>query len=143
MSVTLLAGNLQNHQEMEVKVSGPDGANRLFVIDGRAIANLAAGPGNQNQHETFKFLVGPQLAQGQFYRATAVAALADISMNGQAPPAGTQFNCRWSVDTADADWDDESGKIQVEVEVSLVDTLPNSWLTIGGFDYHISVLAKT
>ena len=105
--------NIVNLQQIEAAVSGPDGANRLFIITGIIPTNLST---STTIKETFTFLIGPTLTRRQFVRAIATASLNRILLfySGGGP---TQINSNWSVESVDADWDDESGQVEVRVEV--------------------------
>ena len=69
---------VQNLQQMDVLVAGPDDANHLFVIDGQFDASLAIGSQGTNlatAKETFSVLIGPRLTNRQFVRAIATASI--------------------------------------------------------------------
>jgi hypothetical protein len=66
--------NIENLQQIEAVASGPDNANRLFVITGVAPATLSAF-NNQTTKETFTFLIGPVLTRRQFVKAIATASV--------------------------------------------------------------------
>jgi hypothetical protein len=63
--------------------------------------------------ETFTFLIGPTLAAGQFQRATASASFAGymVYVDSAGGYHGMDFV------SIEADWDDESGKTEMRVEV--------------------------
>jgi len=122
---------LENPQELEAVVSGPDGANRLFVCTGVAPINQYSAGGAQTQVWTWR--VGPQLARLQFRRAVAQGALVRVTGSGQ-----------WSLAGLDTDWDDESGRVEVRAEVFLQAsggaTNPAS-VGVQGISYHVTILA--
>ncbi len=65
--------NIENPQQIEAVVNGPDGANRLFIVTGIAPANVSIFNGTRT--DTFTFLIGPTLTRRQFVRAIATASL--------------------------------------------------------------------
>jgi len=65
---------IQNLQQLDLMVAGPDDANHLFVIDGQFDASLTVGSQGTNSgvaKETFSVLVVPKLTNRQFVRAIA------------------------------------------------------------------------
>ncbi|HUX07335.1 MAG TPA: hypothetical protein VMX35_08485 [Acidobacteriota bacterium] len=131
--MTIKLDGLENHQELEVAVSGPEGADRLFIYTGIAVLNFKGESVHHWKRDTITFLVGRNFGAGQFRRATASAALASIYNDNVSNDAG------WAVDSVDADWDDESKKVQVKADLAVRDT--------DGYIYRISyevfVLART
>ena len=114
MAVSL--DNIDNPQEMEVVVSGPGKANRLFIFTGTAVFTFK-GTSNDWSRNTISFLIPDhKFSPGQFLRGIATASLASISNNSVAQNAG------WAVDSVDADWDDESGLIEVRAKLAARDT---------------------
>ena len=113
--------NISNKQSFEVIIQDADGANRMIVCTGKlnchhsAFDNTASGNG-VTQKETFKALIDPQLEAGQFKRALVVASFDDIEYFDNDPTQ--RDGTRWVIEEAQADFDDESG--QVELRVSLM-----------------------
>ncbi|MCI0455230.1 MAG: hypothetical protein L0Y68_09590 [Candidatus Dadabacteria bacterium] len=130
--------NIENLQQIEAVVSGPDNANRLFIVTGVAPANLSALH-NQTQKETFTFLIGPILTRRQFVKAIATASLNRVFLF--APSAPTSISNSWLVSFVDADWDDESGQVEVRFEVS-VSSGPNTTSTVTGVSFQATILAE-
>ena len=102
---------LQGHTQMRVAVNGPKRANTLYVITGRAPVQIDSS-GEAATRQTVSFLVGPRLKNRRFHRATATACIADLRHDGEG-------RGRWSIEAVDADWDDESGRTEVRVEVAV------------------------
>jgi hypothetical protein len=131
---------VQNLQQMDVLVAGPDDANHLFVIDGQFDTSLAIGSQGTNfavAKETFSVLIGPKLANRQFVRAIATASIvktqiANIKTGGLAA---------WNILDADADWDDESGQVELRIEAQVDCMGANQNVTITGFAFHVTILA--
>jgi len=72
MAVRIPTNQIQNLQQIEAVVAGPDGANRLFTVTGQLNAGLSVfsqGAGQVQQKETFTVLIGPVLTRQQFFRA--------------------------------------------------------------------------
>ena len=130
--------NIVNLQQIEAAVSGPDGANRLFIITGIIPTNLST---NTTIKETFTFLIGPTLTRRQFVRAIATASLNRIFLFYSGGGGSTQINSNWSVESVDADWDDESGQVEVRVEV-LVITGGTGSTGVTSIGFHATILAE-
>lgn len=127
--------NAENQQQIEVVVSGPDGANRLFILTGIAPVFLQAS-NNVTQRDTFTFLVGPTLTRRQFIRATATASIVRFSFFSPAT-TGSTF---WNINSVETDWDDESGQVEVRVEFSV--QAHNNAVALTGLGYQATVLAE-
>src|ERR1700747_2750624 len=110
MPVTTTTGE----QVLEAVVAGPDEANRLFTITGAASVGIFV-IANQQQTQTWTFLVGPTLTRQQFYRAIGAASVSSQNVNIQTAPGSFQVN----ISSVEADCDDESGRVEVRVEVFL------------------------
>ena len=115
---------ISNKQSFEVIIQDADGANRMIICTGKLDAvlfandNTASGNG-VTQKETFKALIDPPLEAGQFKRALVVASFDDIEYRDSDPTQ--RDSVRWVIEEAQADFDDESG--QVELRVSLMLTV--------------------
>jgi len=126
---------IQNLQQMDVLVAGPDDANHLFIIDGQFDASLAIGSQGTNfatAKETFSALIGPKLANRQFVRAIGTASIANIAPGGSAT---------WNIVDVDADWDDESGQVELRIEAQVNCSGSNQSASINAFAFHVTVLA--
>jgi hypothetical protein len=106
--------NTTGEQVLEAVVAGPDEANRLFTITGAANVGISVSA-NQQKTETWTFLVGPAFTRGQLYRAIATAAPSFQILSIQTVPG----NLNVFITSVEADWDDESGRVEVRVEISL------------------------
>jgi hypothetical protein len=106
------ATNVQTEQVIEAVVSGPGGANRLFTVTGTAQTPMVVGP-DDIAAETFTFPMGPALSAGQFHRATASASFTSHVVMVDAVPGWYGMD----VLSVEADWDDESGRTEMRVEV--------------------------
>ena len=123
-------------QSLEATVTGPDGATRLITITG--IANVALTvTGGQERTELWTFLVGPTLARTQFHRAIATASFTAETLHAQ--NAGFEF--RYAINSVDADWDDESDRVEVRVEVYLTASATMT-LNLSQLRYSVTILAQ-
>lgn len=99
---------------MEAVVPGPDGANRLYTCTGAASVSIGTVAAIQQQMQTWIFLVGPTLTRSQFYRAVATASVSNWNVVLDHPPP---LCFQISINSVEADWDDESGKVEVRVQI--------------------------
>ena len=131
---------VQNLQQLDVLVAGPDDANHLFIIDGQFDATLTiAGQGNSiaSGKETFSVLLGPKLTNRQFVRAIATASI----VKSQIGNIKTGGFAAWNIVDADADWDDESGQVELRIEAQVDCMGANQNVTINDFAFHVTILA--
>src|SRR6266536_2934300 len=146
----------ENQQELRVGVSGPGGANRLFIMSGIAVVDFPPGAAAPSTtlgvpaSEVFRFFLGPKLESKEFHRAVATASPSSVAMahtlvwrigrwlvpSGEPGEAYT-LDSAPGVDIArvDADWDDKTKQVEVRIEVAVTDY----WLK--AISYHVDVLA--
>ena len=140
MATRVQPSQIQNLQQIEAAVAGPDGANRLFTVTAQFDAFLSAfsqTASNVQQTGTFTVLVGPVLTRQQFFRAIGTASLAKTNFGLQT--AAT--NMTWLIVGVDADWDDESGQVELRVEVSVSVSGINNSININGLAFQVTILA--
>lgn len=131
MSIHLERKDLINAQQMEVAVNGPDGATCLILCTG--VANLGSF-----SHETYSFLVGPQISRRQFVGVIASGALSTIQGYTQNPTTDiTVVEQGADLILIDANYDDESGRVKVRAEVS-----SSIAMTKLAISYNVSILAE-
>jgi hypothetical protein len=131
MSVELEGRCLINTQQMEVAVNGPDGATHLILCTG--VADLGSG-----SHETYTFLVGPQLSRRQFVGAIASGALSTVQVYDRSPNAADgDIGLGAKVISIEANYDDNHGYVKVSVEVSSTITMKKIAIS-----YNLSILAE-
>ena len=131
---------IQNLQQLDVLVAGPDDANHLFIIDGQFDATLTIGGQGTNfasGKETFSVLLGPKLTNRQFVRAIATASIVKTQIANIAPGG----LATWNIVDVDADWDDESGQIELRIEAQVSCLGSNQSASINGFAFHATILA--
>lgn len=139
-----IEAQVTDKQSFEVIIQGPDGANRMIICTGKlsfncnASDNSAAGSGVVRK-ETFTALIDPQLAPGEFKRAIAVASLVDISYFDSDPTQ--RDGVRWAIEEAQADFDDESGKVELRVSVMLNPQGIGSFANIFGVSFQVTTIA--
>jgi hypothetical protein len=131
MSIHLERKDLINAQQMEVGVNGPDGATYLILCTGVADLGFAG-------HETYSFLVGPQISRRQFVGVIASGALSaiqgyDKSRTGDNNDVALGAN----LISIDANYDDEAGQVKVRAEVS-----SSKAMTKLAISYNVSILAQ-
>jgi hypothetical protein len=122
---------------VEAVVAGPDGANRLYTITGAATVGVNVSAG-QTQTQTWTFLVGPTFTRGQFYRAIGTASVSSQSAILQT----TSGNFVLAISSVEADLDDESGRVEVRVEVYLSSSTGGPQLSVNQVRYWVTVLAQ-
>ena len=133
MALKIPADQIENLQQMEVVVSGPDEANRLIIIDGLiATGNIAADSLGRTNKQTFSVLLGPKLTNRQFLRAIATASFARTETSGH-----TMCNI-WDVD---ADWDDESGHVELRIEAEVAAFSSSGHASMNAITFHVTILA--
>ena len=123
-------------QVLQATVAGPDGANQLFTVTGAANVSISVNAG-QTQTVTWTFLVGPTFTRGQFCRAIGAASVSDQNFNIQTAPGGLEVR----INSVEADWDDESGRVEVRVEVTLIASTGTN-AVINQLRYWVTILAQ-
>jgi hypothetical protein len=130
------ATNAQTEQVIEAVVSGPGGANRLFTVTGTANTPVSADA-DSIAVETYTFLIGPTLSAGQFHRATASASITNQVVMVDAVPGWYGMD----VLSVEADWDDESGRTEMRVELR-AQAGPGTRVVAGVIGFSATVLAE-
>lgn len=131
MSIHLESKDLINSQKMEVAVNGPDGATHLTLCTG--VVELCP-----LTHETYTFLVGPQISRRQFVGVIASGAFSTIQGYDN-NSAGDCDNVELGVSlvSIDAHYDDETNQVKVSAEVSSTKAI-----TKLAISYNVSILAE-
>jgi hypothetical protein len=132
--------NVQNLQELEVGVSGPGAATRMFMIAGAAMVGwgASAAPDQYSQQkETFTLHVGPELTSQQFVKALVVASPAQTSLGQWGDPPNS--NVGWRIGFADADFDDDAGRTEARFELEL--TVSGASASISEVAFQVTILA--
>lgn len=140
MAIRIQANQIQNLQQIDAVVAGPDGANRLITVSGQfdgGISVFSQAAAASQQTQTFTVLLGPVLTRQQFFRASGSASVAKTSVNTQAAP----FSFSWGIAAVDADWDDESGQVELRIETFVSVSGTNNSAAINGFGFQVAILA--
>ncbi|HLO13606.1 MAG TPA: hypothetical protein VK206_02180 [Anaerolineales bacterium] len=130
MPIHLDRRDLINIQQMEVAVNGPDGATHLVICTG--VADLGSVG-----HETYTFLIGPQLSRRQFIGAIASGAISTIHTDDQNVTRDNDVEMGASLILIEADYDDESRQVRVSAQVS-----SRNAMTKLAISYNVSILAE-
>ena len=144
MAVKIPSDQIQNLQQIEAAVAGPDDANRLFIINGQINVELRVSSPETGLYtcrkEIFTVLIGPKFTSRQFIKANATASLAKIYSRG-AGVEGNPFTDCLAILDVDADWDDESGQVELRIETRVGCVGSNQVASINGFAFHVTILA--
>jgi len=144
MAVKIPSDQIQNLQQIEAAVAGPDDANRLFIINGQVNMELEVTSPETDAYtekkEIFTVLVGPKFSSRQFIKANATASLAKIYSRG-AGVEGNPFTDYLGIIDADADWDDESGQVELRIEAQVGCQGLNQAVGINSFAFTVTILA--
>ena len=141
MAVRIQPNQIQNLQQIEAAVAGPDGADRLFTVTAQFDSGVSAflqGNNTGQQTQTFTVLLGPVLRRQQFIRAIGIASMTKTQVNLQAVPNSVAM----SIVGIDADWDDESGQVELRVETNVSVSGNNNSVAINGFAFQVTILAQ-
>src|SRR5215212_2736642 len=139
MAVRIQPNQIQNLQQIEAAVAGPDGADRLFTVTAQfdgGVNAFSQGNTSGQQTQTFTVLLGPVLRRQQFVRAIGTASVARTQVNMQTVPNSFAMN----IVGIDADWDDESGQVELRLEANVSVSGNNNSATINGFAFHVTIL---
>jgi hypothetical protein len=144
MAVKIPSDQIQNLQQIEAAVAGPDDANRLFIINGQINMELGVSSPETDAYtekkEIFTVLIGPKFSSRQFIKANATASLAKIYSKG-AGVEGNPFTDYLGILDVDADWDDESGHVELRIEAQVGCKGLNQAVGINGFAFTVTILA--
>lgn len=127
-----------NVQTIEVGVTGPEDANRMFITTGMIKPNFVIRNFTgitKGDTETYTALIDPPLGGGQFRRSIAIAAFK--TTHGSFTSGS---NVGWSIREVEADFDDESAKVELRVTIQLSAT--NAGITIEDISFQVTTLAK-
>lgn len=91
-------------------------------------------------------MIDPELPIGGFRRAIATASLSNVKLDIRTPPieehSSTQINFQWYVTNSEADFDDESKKIQLFVTVSVTASGKHNRATVVNVSFQVTTLAS-
>jgi len=128
-----------NIEKVEFDVTTAEGPCRVTVITGNLPAAVQAFSNSEqliSQSASVTALVDPTSAPGQFRKAAATAALASTVANATAVPSSSRF----SIDQVEATLDDESGRTEIRVDVTVA--VANGNVFVSGITFQVTTLAK-
>ena len=140
MAIDITAG-LSDQQEIAIPL-GTQPVSSLIICTGKAALDLSQAERN------YFFRIGPSLSRNQFLRAISSAGFATLVINTPptlaapegmsllATPGGSQ---RCSIESVDADWDDELNQVRVRLEISESPggMSPTPQITVVNYTVHI------
>lgn len=118
-------------QTLEIPVTGPDEANRLFIFTGIVQVNLQ-GTGSEWRRETLKIEIDRPFAAPMYQKGIGTASLAAISNKNEAVNAG------WAIESVSVARDAESNKPVLTAQIAVRDKDG----LIETIAYEVFVLAK-
>jgi hypothetical protein len=138
--------NVVSQQSLQFDVPGiaPAGATRVFMTTGIAQFFLAAqspGPNSVSQSTGVKLLVQPVIAPGQFRRATAVVALANLQHQDANAVPGQASTGQWQIDDVAASLDDESGQVELRFDVAVNAFGTNTFTALTAVTFQVTSIA--
>ena len=135
-----------NVQKIEFNVKTTEGASRVTIVTGTMPISVAAfgKPGTTTQNCTFKAILDPTLTPGQFRRATSIVSFGAIMSSASLSSAsgGVKITEQWVLDNAQATFDDEAGRVQLVVDVTVRATGPGTSAQTTSLMFQVTTLAK-
>ena len=128
--MTTQVTSLEDPQQLEMAVNGPEGVDRLILCTGIVPIAQEADAGTVTQ--TWTWRVGPALSRAQFRSAIVHGALIRVSQTGG--------SASWSLMGMHADWDDESGQVEVRAQIQIVAQGIGTSARVEGISYQVSIL---
>jgi hypothetical protein len=126
-----------NIQKIEFDVTTTEGPSRVTIVTGAMPIAVAAFNG-ATVSGSFKALLDPSLTPGQFRRATATASLGHILSMGNMTPLTNV----WVIEDAQATVDDETGRVQLVVDVTVRATGPSTTTQVNSLMFQVTTLAR-
>jgi hypothetical protein len=100
-------------KQVEIEVSGPSNANRLFIVVGIVRFSFdPVGVESFGQVDKLTFDIGPDLLPGQFKDAAVTSSLA--SNFGSVPP----FHEELAIDSVLADFNSETRRVRINASLT-------------------------
>jgi hypothetical protein len=83
------------------------------------------------------------LNEKQFIRAIATASLTKtvVDYPGRASAQPVATGAAWKILGVDADWDDESGQVELRIEAQVTSKGAGQEVAISGIGFHVTILA--
>jgi hypothetical protein len=133
-----LPATVVSQQTIQIGINGPGDVASMYVISGIAEIGLTAfAQPNQfaTHQDTFSAPIGPQLTAAQFRTAIASASIASLSLAG----SGGLFE-QWKVSSVDADFNDDSGLVELDVSVKVSAGAASIGITTAGIGFQVFIL---
>jgi hypothetical protein len=130
---------VENLEKIEFNVTTAEGASRVTIVTGTMRVNFgAASDGEPIIHDaTVKALLDPTLTPGQFRKATSMVSVSTLSQFIETASTRTQ----WSIDDSQATFDDETGRVQLLVDLHS-EVSGNNNVQIFRIKFQVTTLAK-
>jgi len=127
-----------NLQKVEYDVTTAEVAARVTVVTGTLpfVFEAISQGSTSTQSISLKAHVDPALTPGRFRRSTATASLAGTFQFAQTPS-----NAQWTIDDAQATFDDESGQVQLVVDVTVLASGANTQVGFTSIMFQVTTLA--
>jgi hypothetical protein len=126
-----------NLQKMEFDVTTAEGPSRVTIVTGAMPITVAAFNG-ATEKGSFKALLDPSLTPGLFRRATATASFGHILSMGNTTPLTNV----WVIEDAQATLDDETGRVQLVVDVTVRAGGTNTTAQVNSLMFQVTTLAR-
>jgi hypothetical protein len=134
-----------NVQKIEFNVMTTEGPSRVTIVTGTMPISLAAfgKPGKTTQRGSFKAVLDHSLTPGQFRRATSTVSFGAIMSSASLSSAsgGVRITEQWVLDDARATFDDEAGRVQLVVDVTVRATGPGTSTQTTSLMFQVTTLA--
>jgi hypothetical protein len=134
-----------NVQKIEFDVTTTEGPSRVTIVTGTMPISLAAfgKPGKTAQRGSFKVVLDPSLTSGQFRRATSTVSFGAIMSSASLSSAsgGVRITEQWVIDDARATFDEEAGRVQLVVDVTVRATGPGTSTQTTSLMFQVTTLA--
>jgi hypothetical protein len=132
-----------NVQKIEFDVTTAEGASRVTIVTGTVAITQSkvdatpSWPTTAEQTITYKLFIDPTLAPGKFRKATAIVAASFVnSVMNRSPGLWG-----WSVQNAQATFDDKAGQVQLLVDVWVSTSGRSNITQIGSCNFQVTTLA--
>ena len=134
-----------NVQKVEFNVTTTEGPSRVTIVTGTMPISLAAfgKPGKTTQRGSFKAVLDPSLRAGQFRGATSTVSFGAIMSSASLSSAsgGVRITEQWVIDDARATFDEEAGRVQLVVDVTVRATGPGTSTQATSLIFQVTTLA--
>jgi hypothetical protein len=101
--------NIEIIRQYETAVRAPQGVSRFITIIG-TMPDVPIAGGTECT-ETYTCLVGPVLREYEFLGASCLPSIASVDL-------GTIEMAQCSIDSWDTEWDEDSGRVELRIQVS-------------------------